>query len=92
MLRREERRKFTDVSELLAASIIMSIDDGDSEDIWNVGKYLPIFTAQNPKRQYFFILTAIRTWKLMHLEHISLETNVCNTASNFLYVEQFLRN
>jgi hypothetical protein len=44
--------KFTEVSEVLAASIFRAIsDDGGSKDLSNDGKLLPDYTALQPRRQ-----------------------------------------
>jgi hypothetical protein len=47
--------EFTDVLEALAVSIIRAMsnrpDDGGSKHLSNVGKLLPDYTAQQPRRQ-----------------------------------------
>jgi hypothetical protein len=48
--------KFTDVSEVLATSIIRAIfthcpDDGGRKYLWNVGKLLPDYSVLQPRRQ-----------------------------------------
>jgi hypothetical protein len=45
-------QKITDVLEVLAASIIRAMSNhGGSKNLWNVGKHLPDYTAQQPRRQ-----------------------------------------
>jgi hypothetical protein len=39
-----------DVSEVLTAYIIRAMSDGRSEHLWNVGQFLPDYTAHNPRR------------------------------------------
>jgi hypothetical protein len=56
MLRSVVWFKFTDVSEVPAASNIRAMsahcpDDGGSKHLWNVGKLLPDCKAQHPRRQ-----------------------------------------
>jgi hypothetical protein len=49
--------KFTDVSEVLAATIIRAIrpGDGGSKYLRNVGQFLQYYTAQNPRRLIFTV-------------------------------------
>jgi hypothetical protein len=55
LLRRVVWWKSTDVSEVLAAFIIRAMrnrpNDEGSKYLWNVGKLLPDYTAQQPRRQ-----------------------------------------
>jgi hypothetical protein len=51
LLRRVIWRRFTDVSEMLASSIIKAIGDGGSNHSWNASKLLPDYTAQKLTRQ-----------------------------------------
>jgi hypothetical protein len=53
MLRRVVWWKFTDVSEILAASIIKTphLHDGDSKYLWNVYKFPPDYMAQHPRTE-----------------------------------------
>jgi hypothetical protein len=46
-------QKFTNVSEVLAATIIRAIcpGDGGSKHFWYIGKLLPDYMAQQPRRQ-----------------------------------------
>jgi hypothetical protein len=56
LLRRVVGQKFTGVSEIRAASIIRAmIDDGGSKYLWNVGKLLPDYMVQQPRRQVIFM-------------------------------------
>jgi hypothetical protein len=56
LLRRLVWWMFTDVSEVLAATIRAKRrpTDGDSKHLWNVGKLLSDYTAQQPRRQPSF--------------------------------------
>jgi hypothetical protein len=50
MLRRAVWQTFTDVSEVLAASIVMTMsDDGGSKHLWNVGRILPTVHRNIPE-------------------------------------------
>jgi hypothetical protein len=56
MLRRVDWYKFTGVSHVLAASIIRMMSKPHAKNwflkhLWNVGKLLPDYTAQHPRRQ-----------------------------------------
>jgi hypothetical protein len=49
LLRLVVRYKFTDVSEVLVRAIFKAMSN--NKHLWNVGKLLPEYTAQQPKRQ-----------------------------------------
>jgi hypothetical protein len=57
----------TDVSEVLAASIIRAIsdlDDVSSMDLWNVGQFLWLHGATFQKT-VAFIIVDVRTWNIV---------------------------
>jgi hypothetical protein len=72
MLRRVVWQKFTNVSEVLAASIIRAMcDDWGSKHIWNVSKHIPDYMAQQLRRQPSLCLSIvfILLYKLISVDY-----------------------
>jgi hypothetical protein len=53
-------------------------DDGGNEHLWNVGKLLPDYTAQQPTT-VTFVLAAVRTWNITSTSYVEHE-RICVQA------------
>jgi hypothetical protein len=68
-----------------------SPDDGGSNHLRNVGKFLPDYTAQHPQKTAMFILSAVRTWNLISYlfsvcSHFTIILNVfCRYVRRYKY-------